>query len=55
VAKRDAEVVDVDASRIVLKHDPSGVSSEKDVTIYNLSKFIRSNQNTCFNHRPIVR
>jgi len=25
------------------------------VTIYNLSKFIRSNQNTCFNHRPIVR
>ncbi len=55
VAKRDAEVVDVDASRIVLKHDPSGVSSEKDVTIYNLSKFIRSNQNTCFNHRPIVK
>ncbi len=55
VAKRDAQVVDVDASRIVLKHDPSGVSSEKDVTIYNLSKFIRSNQNTCFNQRPIVR
>jgi DNA-directed RNA polymerase beta subunit len=25
------------------------------VTIYNLSKFIRSNQNTCFNHRPIVK
>ncbi len=55
VAKRDAEVVDVDAARIVLKHQPAGVPSEKDVTIYNLSKFIRSNQNTCFNHRPIVR
>ena len=55
VAKRDAEVVNVDASRIVLKHTPSGAPSEKDVTIYNLSKFIRSNQNTCFNHRPIVR
>ncbi|MGW8300632.1 MAG: DNA-directed RNA polymerase subunit beta [Desulfobacterales bacterium] len=55
VAKRDAEVVDVDAARIVLKHHPAGVPSEKDVTIYNLSKFIRSNQNTCFNHRPIVR
>ena len=54
VAKRDAEVVDVDAARIVLKHHPAGMPSEKDVTIYNLSKFIRSNQNTCFNHRPIV-
>ncbi len=55
VAKRDAEIVDVDASRIVLRHDPSDDPSEKDVTIYNLSKFIRSNQNTCFNHRPIVK
>jgi DNA-directed RNA polymerase subunit beta len=55
VAKRDAYVVDVDTSRIVLKHDPSDEPSEKDVTIYSLSKFIRSNQNTCFNHRPIVK
>ena len=55
VAQRDAEVVDVDAARIVLKHHPAKAASEKDVTIYNLSKFIRSNQNTCFNHRPIVR
>lgn len=53
VAQRDGVVVDVDASRIVLKHDSVGF--EKPVTIYNLSKFIRSNQNTCFNHRPIVR
>ncbi len=55
VAKRPGQVMDVDASRIVLKHEPTGAASEKDVTIYNLSKFIRSNQNTCFNHRPIVR
>ena len=55
VAPRDAEVVDVDASRIVLKHDPTGDPNEKKVTIFNLSKFVRSNQNTCFNHRPIVR
>jgi DNA-directed RNA polymerase subunit beta len=55
VAQRDAEVVDVDASRVVLKHAPSEDPAIKDVTIYNLSKFIRSNQNTCFNHRPIVR
>ncbi|MCK5203085.1 MAG: DNA-directed RNA polymerase subunit beta, partial [Desulfobacterales bacterium] len=55
VAQRDAEVADVDAARIVLKHHPAKELSEKDVSIYNLSKFIRSNQNTCFNHRPIVR
>jgi DNA-directed RNA polymerase subunit beta len=55
VAQRDAEVVNVDAARIVLKHHPTKALSEKDVSIYNLSKFIRSNQNTCFNHRPIVR
>ncbi len=55
VAQRDAEVVDVDAARIVLKHHPAKELSGKDVSIYNLSKFIRSNQNTCFNHRPIVR
>ncbi|MDL1968089.1 MAG: DNA-directed RNA polymerase subunit beta [Deltaproteobacteria bacterium] len=62
VAKRDGSVVDVDASRIVLRHDPDDMMDEgndqrveKNVTIYNLSKFIRSNQNTCFNHRSIVR
>ena len=55
VAQRDAVVEDVDASRIVLRHDPADDRFEKHVTIYNLSKFKRSNQNTCFNHRPIVR
>ncbi len=55
VAPRDAEVVDVDAARIVLKHGPTGDPNEKNVTIFNLSKFVRSNQNTCFNHRPIVQ
>ncbi|WP_300667486.1 DNA-directed RNA polymerase subunit beta [Desulfoluna sp.] len=55
VAESDAIVVEVDSERIVLQHE---VEMEKPgfnpVTIYNLSKFIRSNQNTCFNHRPIV-
>jgi len=55
VAKRDGVVVDVDASRIVLQHDPSEDPAAKDVTIYNLGKFVRSNQNTCFNQRPIVK
>ncbi len=55
VADRDGEVVHVDASRIVIRHDPDPKGVRKPVTIYNLSKFIRSNQNTCFNHRPMVK
>jgi len=56
VAKRDGVVVDVDAARIVIRHDlvENGDRKGRPVTIYNLSKFVRSNQNTCFNHRPIV-
>ena len=50
VARREGQVVAVDASRIVLKHD----DPEKRVSVYNFSKFIRSNQNTTFNQRPIV-
>ncbi|MDJ0666668.1 MAG: DNA-directed RNA polymerase subunit beta [Desulfobacterales bacterium] len=57
VARRNGQVVDVDASRIVIQHDPTdeGNGARLPVTIYNLSKFVRSNQNTCFNHRPIVQ
>jgi DNA-directed RNA polymerase subunit beta len=56
VAQRDGTVVDVEASRIVIKHEPEDdKNSEIPVTVYQLSKFIRSNQNTCFNQRPIVR
>jgi DNA-directed RNA polymerase subunit beta len=56
VAESDGIIADVEASRIVIKHDLKPENPfEKPVSIYNLSKFIRSNQNTCFNHRPIVR
>jgi len=57
VAKRDATVVDVNASRIVLRNKKVDGDSGVDlpVTVHNLSKFVRSNQNTCFNQRPIVR
>ena len=54
VAQRDGVVDAVEASRIVLRHAPSKDPNAKDVTIYNLAKFKRSNQNTCFNQRPIV-
>ncbi|MBF0100717.1 MAG: DNA-directed RNA polymerase subunit beta [Desulfobacterales bacterium] len=60
VAERDGIVVDVDASRIVIRHDNSSDSSLENATqlpatIFKLQKFVRSNQNTCFNHRPIVK
>ena len=55
VAQRDGLVEDVDASRIVIRHDADRNDAGNPVTIYNLSKFIRSNQSTCFNHRPIVQ
>jgi DNA-directed RNA polymerase subunit beta len=56
LAENDGIIADVEASRIVIKHDLKPENPfEKPVSIYNLSKFIRSNQNTCFNHRPIVR
>ena len=55
VAQKDATVIDIDASRIVLSHNSTHDVNDNYVTIYNLAKFKRSNQNTCFNHRPIVR
>jgi DNA-directed RNA polymerase subunit beta len=56
LAENDGIIADVEASRVVIKHDLKPEKPfEKPVSIYNLSKFIRSNQNTCFNHRPIVR
>ncbi len=54
VAKRDASVVSVDASRIVLKpDDDEGAGSNVDIV--NLIKYQRSNQNTCINQKPIVK
>jgi DNA-directed RNA polymerase subunit beta len=56
IAKRDGVIESVDASRIVVKTEEiEGDEIITDVDIYNLIKFQRSNQNTCLNHRPIIR
>ena len=56
VAEFDGVIVEVDSKRIVVKNDDNGDSNfEKAVSIYSCTKFVRSNQNTCFNHRPIVQ
>src|SRR2546425_11157902 len=55
VARRDGVVESVDATRIVIKADkPSDTGRDPGVDIYNLTKYQRSNQNTCINQRPIV-
>ncbi|MDX9785354.1 MAG: DNA-directed RNA polymerase subunit beta [Desulfobacterales bacterium] len=55
VADHDATVEAVEASRIVLRLDAKPDDGQSVVEIHNLQKFVRSNQNTCFNHRPIVK
>jgi DNA-directed RNA polymerase subunit beta len=55
-ARRSGVVEYVDGGRIVIKtEDTSGEGIGDDVDIYNLTKFTRSNQNTCINQRPVVR
>ena len=55
VAKRGGIIELVDASRIVVRvHDNETVAGETGVDIYNLTKYFRSNQDTCINQIPIV-
>jgi DNA-directed RNA polymerase subunit beta len=56
-ARRDGVVDYVDSERINVKadHNVDGtISREVTADIYTLTKFKRSNQNTCINQRPIV-
>lgn len=55
VAKRSGVVNQVDASRIVVRVDKSKAKSkEVGVDVYNLTKYCRSNQNTCVNQKTLV-
>ncbi|ABK43359.1 DNA-directed RNA polymerase subunit beta [Magnetococcus marinus MC-1] len=54
-ARRTGVVDEVDAARIVVKADEEPGSTEPGVDIYNLTKFSRSNQNTCINQVPLVK
>jgi DNA-directed RNA polymerase subunit beta len=55
VARRSGIIEQVDASRIVIKCDGDGTDDlDTGVDIYNLVKYQRSNQDTCFNQKPIV-
>ena len=49
VARHEGTVASADGSRIIIRED------DGEEHIYNLRKFVRSNQDTCINQRPIVR
>ena len=56
IANRGGVVDSVDAGRIVVSvNDSETTSEEAGVDIYNLTKYTRSNQNTCINQRPLVK
>ena len=55
VAKRNGVVDKIDGKRIVVKATEVTDLSQSAVDIYNLSKFQRSNQNTCINQKPLVK
>ena len=58
LCKREGIVDQVDSERIIVRveSDHSGVlSREVGADIYQLTKFKRSNQNTCINQKPLVR
>ena len=56
VARRGGIVDQVDAGRIVVRANEEEVPvGDPGVDIYNLTKYQRSNQNTCMNQRPLVR
>jgi len=48
VAERDGQVVSVTGDRVVVRSD------EGDEQTYSLMKFMRTNQGTCINQRPVV-
>jgi DNA-directed RNA polymerase subunit beta len=63
IAENDGEVISVDATRIVVRtvnktrgHVKNKRSRllDSNVDIYTLSKYQRSNQNTCVNQKPLV-
>ena len=56
VARRGGVVDSVDAARVVVRvNDEETEAGEPGVDIYNLTKYTRSNQNTCINQRPLVK
>jgi DNA-directed RNA polymerase subunit beta len=56
VASRGGTIESVDAARIIVRvNDDETNAGEAGVDIYNLTKYTRSNQNTCISQKPLVK
>ena len=59
ICRRNGQVEKVDSERIIVRAEgegePGTMSAGIHADVYMLTKFRRSNQNTCINQRPIVR
>ncbi|WP_027709427.1 DNA-directed RNA polymerase subunit beta [Zooshikella ganghwensis] len=56
IARRGGVIESVDAGRIVIRvNQDEIITGEAGVEIYNLTKYTRSNQNTCINQKPLVK
>ncbi|CAL4318039.1 DNA-directed RNA polymerase subunit beta [Buchnera aphidicola (Eriosoma grossulariae)] len=56
VAKRGGIVKYIDSSRIIIQvNEKECHPGEAGIDIYNLTKYTRSNQNTCINQKPCVK
>src|SRR5258708_38842373 len=59
LCKRNGVVETVDSERIIVRAEgegePGTMSAAIHADVYQLTKFKRSNQNTCINQKPVVR
>ena len=57
ICKNDGIVEHVEACRILVRRteEVDGKTINGDIENYNVLKFVRSNQGTCYNQRPIVK
>ncbi len=55
IAGGSGVIEEVDANRVVVRYDDAGTDGfETGIGVYRLSKYKKSNQNTCFNQKPLV-
>jgi len=55
IAGGDGVVVEADANRLVIQYDEPGTDGfDTGIAVYRLSKYKKSNQNTCFTQKPLL-
>jgi DNA-directed RNA polymerase subunit beta len=55
LAGGDGMVEEVDANRVMIRYDEPGTDGfDTGIGVYHLSKYKKTNQNTCFNQKPLI-